>query len=155
MKKKKIEDLEWFVYRYNVNKNEIEQFNIFNHWKFCEDLEKARKKYKTREEFEEKLKSELKYYFWSRAEYELIIEITEEGYTYLYPWCGCRNPEEVKRDVSHEGFLGLEFIVWYDFANEHISKQRYGHQAKIDIFDQVNYVWDMFCIYVCEELGVE
>lgn len=149
-KKKKVEDLEWYVYRYNINADKIEPFNIFNHWKFCEDLEKARKKYKVPEEFVERLKSELKFYFWSKAEYELIIEFTNDDHIYLTPWCGCRNPEEAQIEVTDE--LGIN---WQEFAGCHIWGQIYGNKAKIDIFNQVEWQWDEFCEYVCRELGVE
>ena len=147
MPKKKAADLEWNVYRYNMNSKKIEKYNIFKHIKLCEYLEKARKKCKTREEFIEDMRKELMYYFWSKSEYELIIEMAEDGFVYLYPWCSCKDPEECKLDVS-------ESDDWYDFGDYHVSRQRYGCEAKIDIYDQVMWQWEKFCNYVCGELGV-
>ena len=70
--------MEWNVYIYNSNKRGIETYNIFNHGSFVQYVEKWLKKCKTREEFTDHLKSELMYYFWSKAEYELVIEIDED-----------------------------------------------------------------------------
>lgn len=149
-KKKKVEDLQWYVYRYNINADKIEPFNIFCHWKLCEDLEKSRKKYKTRDKFVEQLRRELKYYFWSRSEYELIVQFTKDDHVYLTPWCGCRKPEEAQIEVTNE--LGID---WQLFAASHVIKQTYGNKAKIDIYEQVMCNWNEFCNYVCRELGVE
>lgn len=149
-KKKKVEDLQWYVYHYNVNRDKIEPFNIFCHWKLCEDLQKSLKKCATKEEFENKLKSELIYVYWSRTEYELIIELTSNNHVCLTPWCGCRKPEEAQIEVTNE--LGIE---WKEFTALHVAKQIYGNKAKIDIYEQVMWNWSGFCDYVCRELGVE
>ena len=147
-KKKMAADLEWYVYRYNSNKNKIEPFNIFRQVGFAEDVDKARKKYKVRDEFIEQVRKGLMYYFWSKSEYELIIQL-EDNRVFLLPWCGCRNPEEVAIEADKSDF------DWEDFAIFHIGKQIYGNKAKIDIYDQVMWIWGDFCNYVCRELGVE
>lgn len=148
MAKKKAADLEWYVYNYDSNKNKIEPFNIFRHWKLCEDIENARKKYKVRDEFIEQVRKELVYYFWSKSEYELIIQL-EENRVFLLPWCGCRNSEEVAKDVTYEN------PEWEHFAEYHISRQIYGNKAKIDIYEQIVWLWDEFAIWLCDELGVK
>lgn len=147
-KKKMTADLEWYVYRYNSNKNKIEPFNIFRHVGFAEDVDKARKKYKVRDEFIEQVRKELMYYFWSKSEYELIIQL-EDGRVLLLPWCGCRNPEEVAKDVTYEN------PEWKHFAEHHIGRQRYGNKAKIDIYEQIVWLWDEFAIWLCDELGIK
>ena len=152
-KKKKVEDLQWYVYRYNINADKIEPFNIFCHWKLCEDLDKSRKKYKTRDKFVEQVRKELSYYFRWKSEHELILEI-EDDKVLLLPWCGCRNPEDVKINVSGDEDT-WKSLVWKSFAEHHINKQVYGNKAKIDIYDQVMWSWEEFCNYVCRELGVE
>ena len=43
--------MNWNVYDYDINKNKIKVFNIFDHWSFREDIKKAAKKYKIKEEF--------------------------------------------------------------------------------------------------------
>lgn len=134
--------MKWNVYYYNINRNKIELFNIFDHWSFCEYAKKAIKKLKTKEEFAEQLKRELQYFFWSKAEYELVVHI-EENRIFLIPWCGCRNPEEIKIDVTDDNTLD-----WVEFAELHTKRQIYGNEAKIDIYNQVMFEWDNFVDYV-------
>ena len=55
----KVEDLKWIVYYHDFNGDEIRKFNIFNHGRFCEDVEKNFKKYKNKEEFAQHLKSDV------------------------------------------------------------------------------------------------
>lgn len=137
-----MKNMKWNVIHYNINRNRIEKFNIFDHWSFRECAEKAAKKYKTKEEFAEQLKRELMYYFWSKAEWELIVRI-EDNCIFLIPWCGCRNPEEVKIEITDDASLD-----WVDFANLHTKKQIYNNEAKIDVHDQVMFEWDKFVDYV-------
>ena len=137
--------MEWNVYNFDCNKQKIETFNIFRHWSFSDYAKKAVKKFKTKEEFAEQLKRELRYYFWSRSEYELIIEITEDNRIFLNPWVGCRNPEEVRIDITDDTSFD-----WRGFAEKHTERQIYGNKAKIDVFDQVEYVWDKFVDYAWE-----
>lgn len=134
--------MRWDVYRYDINKNKIKLFNIFDHWSFCEYAKKAVKKYKNKEEFAEQIKRELQFYFWSKSEHELIVRITEDNRIFLIPWCGCRNPEEVKIDVTDETDFN-----WRSFAEKHTKQQIYGNEAKIDVFDQVMWNWDEFANY--------
>lgn len=138
--------MKWNVYHYDINANKIKTFNIFDHYSFREYVKQAAKKYKYRETFEDQLKRELMYYFWCKSEYELVIEITEDNRIFLIPWCGCRNPEEVKIEplpiITEEGY------DWMEFAELHIKRQIYGNKAKIDIYDQVMFSWNRFVNYV-------
>ena len=59
--------LKWNVFYHNINNNKIEVINIFNHWKFSEDVEKSLKKIKDKNEFAEALKKDLLYYFWCKS----------------------------------------------------------------------------------------
>ena len=137
--------MEWYAYYYDINRNKIDKFNVFDHCTFREYAKKAAKKYKTKEEFTEQLKRELQFYFWSKCEWELVIKIAEDNRIFLIPWVGCRNPEEVKIEilpiVTEEGFN------WEVFAKEHIMNQRYYNKAKIDVYDQVMFEWDKFAEY--------
>ena len=47
--------LEWNVFCHNINKRKIVTFNIFDHWKFNEDVQKSLKKFKDKDEFAEHL----------------------------------------------------------------------------------------------------
>lgn len=65
--------MEWNVYRYNFNHNKIEIYNIFEHNNFRESVELLLKKSSTKEEFAGKLNQEVLYYFWSKAECEILV----------------------------------------------------------------------------------
>lgn len=134
--------MKWDVYYYDINRNKISTFNIFDHWSFREYIKKAMKKLKIKEEFAEQLERELQFFYWSKAEWELVVHI-EDSRIYLIPWCGCRNPEGVKIDVTDN-----DTFNWKDFAELHTKRQRYGNEAKIDIYDQVMFEWDKFVDYV-------
>ena len=136
--------MEWNVYHYNINKNKIEFYNIFEHYSFNKYVKKAARECFTKKDFIEQLKSELRYYFWCKCEWELIIEITEDSHIFLSPWCGCRDPENVKINVTDDSTLD-----WKTFADKHIIRQIIN-KAKIDIYDQVMINWDKFVEYVWE-----
>lgn len=135
--------LEWNVFYYDINRNKITIYNIFRHSRFNKYVEKAFEKCKTKEEFAEILRRELMYYFWSKAEWELIIELTKDNHVFLIPWCGCRNPEEIKIDVTNDTSFD-----WSNFAKKQIERQIYKNEAKIDVYDQIEYIWDNFLEYV-------
>ena len=65
--------LEWNVIKYDINNKKLVKFNIFNHYGFYEDVKKLLKQYKNKNEFAEELKKDLMYYFWCKAEYEILI----------------------------------------------------------------------------------
>lgn len=134
--------LEWNVFYYDINRNKITTYNIFRHSRFNKYVEEAFEECKTKEEFAEILRRELMYYFWSKAEWELIIELTKDNHIFLIPWCGCRNPEEVKIDVTNDTSFD-----WSNFAKKQIERQIYKNEAKIDVYDQIKYVWDNFLEY--------
>lgn len=132
--------LEWIVYRYDFNKREIVEFNIFNHYRFKEDVNKDLKKCKTREEFAKKLKSNLMYYFWSKYEYEIVISSF---------------PIYIKKEELNR-------------LNEHFKNntEKYGHEpysigvrpdvsSKIDIAEQVMLNFEIFVDYVWSHKKVQ
>lgn len=131
--------MKWNVYYYNVNKNKIEIFNIFDHYSFKNEIDKLLNECQTIEDFKIKAKSPLRYYYWSKCEWEVIVSVNKDK-VFLTPWCGCKNPEEITIEVTSDW--------WKEFANLHISKQRFSNEAKIDVFDQVMFEWDRFIEYV-------
>ena len=68
--------LEWYVYVSDFNSRTFKEYNVFNHWRFMEDLKKIARKYRDRErdQFENEMAGWLKYYYWSKAEWEIILE---------------------------------------------------------------------------------
>lgn len=64
----------WNVYVYDMNKRKIRLHNVFDHWRFNDEVQKmlADKKL-TEEKFKTDLRSSLVYYYWSKAEWEVIL----------------------------------------------------------------------------------
>ena len=138
-------DLKWLVYHYNFNANKIETYNVLSGKIFLEEIKKIMVKHrdKDRSEFAEALKRKMMYHFWSRCEWEVIIEVTEDNRIFLIPWVGCREPDEAKIDVTDD--TGFD---WRGFAGKHINQQIYKTKAKIDVYDQLNYKWEEFVDYI-------
>lgn len=131
--------LVWNVKRYDCNADIIRDYNVLKH---REDFIKRLKKIcANREEFSERLKSQMMYHYWARSEHELIIEVLD-GRVILSPWCGCREPAKVAVDVTDD----ISFD-WYSFAERHIDRQVYRNKAKIDIWDQLDYRWSELVDY--------
>lgn len=130
----------WFVKNFDCNKQVIEDYDVL---KYREDqIKKLKKKCATKEEFAEKLRRELMSQYWSHTEYELIIELTEDGRVLLKPWVGCRDDEQATIDVTDDTTFD-----WKGFAVEHIGKQIFKNEAKVDVFSQLDYVWDDLISY--------
>lgn len=129
--KTEFKPLSWKVKNYDCNRRVIEDYDVLKHYE--DFIKKNKKKCATKEEFAEKLRREFQWRYWSRAEYELIIRLTEDSRIILLPWCGCRDPESVSIDVTNDASFD-----WKGFAKHHVDK-RYGNEEKIDIFDQLTY----------------
>lgn len=100
--------MKWNVYYYNINKNEIESLNIFNHWRFREDVQKLAKKRIKKEDFKEKLRKELFYYFCSKCEYEVLLK----------PWIGRKDSKEIKIDIYRQVMLNFDIFAEYVWKNK-------------------------------------
>lgn len=105
--------MKWYVFYYNINKKKIDTFNIFEHGSFLKYIKKALKqheKYKeNKEDFAERIKRELMYYFWSKAEWEVIIA----------PWVGGdREKDSVKIDVYDQVMLNWNVFIDYVWNNK-------------------------------------
>lgn len=137
-----MKSMEWLVYYCDWNKDKIEPINILGGSYVNSEIKKIKKKNKSIDEFATALMHEMKYHYWSRCEWELIIKISEDNKVYLLPWCGCKNPESAKIEVTDDFSFD-----WLGFAQEHISQQIYLKEAKIDVWDQLEYRWDDFVSY--------
>lgn len=91
----------WNVFYHNCNTDKIESFNIFKHGRFREDVQKNLKIHTDKDEFAKALKSDLQYYFWSKAEYEIIISALVGG------------KAETKIDIYQQVMLNLDRFVDY------------------------------------------
>ena len=99
--------MEWNVYYYNVNRQKIETFNIFKHGYFVKYIAQHLQTCVDKDSFAKELQSELRYYFWSKSEWEIIIA----------PWVGNKNPDEVKIDVYDQIMLNFNIFVDYIWNN--------------------------------------
>ena len=126
-------NLEWNVFYHDINKKKITTFNIFDHWKFNEDVQKSLKKFKDKDEFAEHLRRDLMYYFWSRCEYEVVI-------TTFPPYITMNELDSLNEErVTHKEKYGRDFVrinVCPDTG------------VKIDIQTQVMNNFDIFVDYV-------
>lgn len=126
-------NLEWNVFYHDINKNRITTFNIFNHWKFAEDVQKSLKKFKDKNEFAEELRRYLFYYFGSKCEYEVIITSFP---TYI-------TMNELDR-LNHERWTHKD-RYGTDYVRLGVNLDT---EIKIDIYTQVMNNFDIFCDYV-------
>lgn len=98
--------LTWNVYYENFNGKRIEIHNIFNHYRFWEDCIKNVKKNKdNRKNFEEQLKKDLQYYYWSKSEWEIILTSWQKNFN------------EEKIDVFEQVKLNWDKFADYVWAN--------------------------------------
>lgn len=132
--------MQWKVYYHDFNRNRIDPYDLFVHGKFPEYIRKHIEKCKTKEEFADKVKSELMYYFWSKCEWEVLL-VRENDRIIIKPWIGCR--EEVNLDVTDaEDF---DWVTFYEKA----AKRRVVRDGavKIDVYDQVMFRFNDFVDY--------
>lgn len=121
-----------FVKYYNCNANKIEDYDVLKRRE--SEIKKLKKKCAGKEDFANELRRELMWRFWSKAEWELVVTKTADGHIILSPWCGCSDPDACSIDVTSD-----KSFAWSDFADEHIKRQIFKNQAKIDVYDQIIY----------------
>lgn len=116
----------WNVYRHDINRKEIIVYNIFDHYSFNESVKKILKSEITYEELADKLKSETMYYFWGKAEHEVVI-------TSFPPYI---DREEIDKLVAE-----CEDVKYRTYVKLEIAR-------KIDIYEQINMNWQQFVDYI-------
>ena len=108
----------WNVYYEDFNGKEIKPFNIFDHYSFNEDVKKIYKKHKDDfDTFSKEVESSLMYYFWSKAEWEII----------LGPWIGATHHKEEmekKIDVYDQVKLNWDIFIKYVWDQAHARKTK-------------------------------
>lgn len=125
--------LEYYVYYHNFNGKSVEKFNVFAHGRFLENVKKNLKKCETKEEFAEELRKDLAYYFWSKAEWEVVIT----------PWVPHITMSELDRlnKEREDSFKNYNREPYRLYVNPDVGK-------KIDVYEQVRLNWDLFVDYV-------
>lgn len=124
MKDKNKPELTWNIFRYDINKKEIYVFNVFDHGRFFDDVKKMQKTAMRYHEFAEELRVTAMYYFWCKAEHEIVI-------TSFPPYI---SKDEADRIANEE--FNYKTQVSLDCG------------LKIDIFHQLSMNWDKFVDYV-------
>ena len=128
--------LSWRVLNFNFNANRIEDYDVLAHK--IEWIKKTKKKCKTKAEFAELLDREMMWQYWSKAEYELVLEKFNKE-LWLKPWCGSRDVNAAKVDVSNDSF-------WQEFSKSTHCRW-WDDFAKLDIYDQLRFKWEEFVDY--------
>lgn len=95
--------MEWNVYYYSINKKKMMILNIFDHDGFAKGIDSCLKKYSDKHEFAEAIEKELFYYFWSRAEYEILMKA----------WYGGNGVEEIKVDIYSQVMINFDRFIDY------------------------------------------
>ena len=128
--KQEFKPLSWFVTCRDMNSDKIGYYDILEYRQ--DFIKKLKKKCANKEEFAKKLNSEFRWAFWSKAEWEIIVEVDENDHIWLSPWIGSYKKERI--DVTDR-----DDFDWKGFAAMHIERQIYSNCAKVDVFDQLNY----------------
>lgn len=93
--------IEWYVYYHDSNTQKIIKWNVFNHGNFKNEVNKILQEKLNKEDFSEKLKREVMYYFLSKCEYEIILS----------PWTG--RADDIKIDVQDQIMMNFDRFVDY------------------------------------------
>ena len=128
--------MHWFAMYYNSNAKQFQPYDILKYRE--EFIKKLKKKVTSKEEFADKMKSEMMYYFWSKCEWEVILS-NIDGRIIMSPWVG---PEDIILDVTNK-----EDFNWTDFFNKQAEHYTNKYRIKIDIWDQINYKFVEFIDY--------
>lgn len=129
----------WKVLHHNINTDRIEEYDVL---KYYEDfIKKLKKKHGINKAgFEEDLRRDMMYRYWSKSEHEVILE-KKNNTLYIKPWVGSRDvdaasiiaPEDSNFDWK--AFSDWEQLNWW------------GTESKIDIYDQLRFRWTEFLNY--------
>lgn len=110
--------MKWYVYYYNVNHKVIEKYNIFDHGGFRQDIENIFKDEYSREDFNKELETSLLFYFWSKAEWEILLS----------PWVGGSPDDKMKIDAYDQ--IMINFDQFSDYVWKEYTLQRMVHCEK-------------------------
>ena len=133
------ERLKWIVLYHDINANAIKEYDVLA--SYNDKIKKMKKKCASKAEFEEWIRREMIWRYWSKCEWELIVA-TANGRVILRPWIGSKNPDEASIDVTDR-----DDFNWQKFADVHIGRQIFGDKAKIDVYDQLQWRWQEFVDY--------
>jgi len=108
---------EWNVCIHDFNQRKFVKYNICNEY-FMATMKDTAMKCKSKEEFLKELKSECRYRYWSKCEWEIIIQ----------EWTGRENPDEQKIDAYDQ--LEMNWDRFTEYVVSEICKMT--RSKKID-----------------------
>ena len=107
--------MHWRVFVENFNGKRIEEYDIFEHQGFAEDVKKAYRKHRNDyDAFAEKVRGLLVYYYFSKCEWEIIVS----------PWLSSGRVPERKVDVYEQVMLNWDAFIEYVWTRCHERKRR-------------------------------
>lgn len=98
--------MEWNVFHSDFNTGKIVSYNVLKGRE--EFIKELKVKFASKEEFSRALRSEMMYYYWSKAEWEVLIS----------PWCGRKDADMIKVDVFWQIDLNWDRFVDYCWSFE-------------------------------------
>ena len=105
-----------YVYYYNVNHKVIEKYNILDHGGFRQDIENIFKNEYSRDDFNKELETSLLFYFWSKAEWEILLS----------PLFGDSSNEKIKIDAYDQIMINFDKFsdyVWNEYKFKRLERQ--------------------------------
>jgi hypothetical protein len=95
--------MQWYVWRYNVNSQIIDKYNVFEHRSFCNDIRELLELDLNIDDFAEELKNAVQYYFWAKCEHEIVIT----------GWPTSHSDVDLKVDIYDQIRLNWDIFVKY------------------------------------------
>lgn len=125
--------MKWNVFINDFNAHKIKEYDIFRYSSFAKDVTELSNQDLTKEDYAERLRHIVQYYFWSKSEMETVIT----------SWPPYIDAEELDR-------LNTEYEEYSKKWGRYPYKLnvRLDVREKIDIYDQVRLNWDVFVDYV-------
>lgn len=123
----------WNVYREDFNRRAIVKYNIFDHSGFAQDVNKLLEVGVSKSEFTEQLNRSLRYWFWGKTEYEVLIT----------SW-------PVHIDKTELDKLNTEYEEYNNKWSHYPYKINVAPDVgkKVSVYDQVMMNWDQFVEHV-------
>ncbi len=123
----------WNVYCEDFNRNTIIKYNIFDHSGFAQDVKNMLKADVPKNEFTEQLNRSLRYWFWGKTEYEVVINSCP---TYI--------------DKAELNRLNAEYKEYNNKWGRYPYKINVVPEVgkKVSVYEQVMMNWDQFVEYV-------
>ena len=125
----------WKVFREDFNKKIIEKFNIFDHSSFYKDVKEAARVAETKEVFADLVQRSLRYYFWAKAEHEVVIT----------SWPPYIDKTELDRLNAEYEEYHTKWGHYPRCLNVNLTVDK-----KMDVYSQVMLHWNVFIDYVWE-----